>query len=134
MREAIDRTNSQVAQLRSRRDCLADALQQNEAPFDGLKQELEAQLELRLQAEGELSAARQQVAELDYLLRQQEQQRAAIEQRAESVRSELERNRISHQALQVRRETIPAAGPTGTMSTRCWMPCRGKADEAEGAR
>jgi chromosome segregation protein len=106
MREAIDRTNSQVSQLRARRDSLSDALKQNEAPFEGLKLELEAQLELRLQAEGELSAARQQVAELDYLLRQKEQERAGIEQRAETVRSELERNRISHQALQVRRETI----------------------------
>jgi len=106
MREAIDRTNNQVAQLRSRRESLAEALQQNDAPFEGLKRELEAQLELRLQAEGELGVARQQVAELDYLLRQKEQERAAIEQRAESVRGELERNRISHQALQVRRETI----------------------------
>ena len=106
MREAIDRTNNQVSQLRTRRDSLSDALKHNEAPFEGLKLELEEQLELRLQAEGELSAARQQVAELDYLLRQKEQERAAIEQRAESVRSELERNRIAHQALQVRRETI----------------------------
>jgi chromosome segregation protein len=106
MREAIDRTNSQVAQLRSRRASLAEGLEQNDAPLDGLKLELEEQLELRLQAEGELSAARQQVAELDYLLREKEQQRAAVEQRAETVRGELERHRISHQALQVRRETI----------------------------
>ncbi|MDH4041762.1 MAG: chromosome segregation protein SMC, partial [Gammaproteobacteria bacterium] len=106
MREAIDRTNSQVAQLRSRRDSLAEGLAQNNEPIDGLKLELESQLELRLQAEGELGAARQQVAELDYLLREKEQQRASIEHRAESVRGELERHRIAHQALQVRRETI----------------------------
>jgi chromosome segregation protein len=106
MREAIDRTNNQVAQLRSRRDSLVAGLAQNDEPLEGLKQELEAQLELRLQAEGELSAARQRVAEVDYLLREKEQQRAAIEHRAESVRGELERHRISHQAVQVRRETI----------------------------
>ena len=106
MREAIDRTNNQVAQLRARRDSLAAGLAQNDEPLDGLKLELEEQLELRLQAEAELSAARQQVAEVDHLLREKEQQRAAIEHRAESVRGELERNRIASQALQVRRETI----------------------------
>ncbi len=106
MREAIDRTNNQVAQLRSRRDSLAGGLEQNDEPLEGLKLELEQQLELRLHAEGELSVARQQVAEVDYQLREKEQARASIEHRAESVRGELERHRISHQALQVRRETI----------------------------
>ena len=106
MREAIDRTNSQVAQLRTRRDTLAAGLQENNEPLGTLKLELEEQLEQRLRAEGELSAARQQVAEVDYLLREKEQQRATIEHRAESVRSELERHRIASQALQVRRETL----------------------------
>ena len=106
MREAIDRTNSQVAQLRTRRDTLAAGLQENNEPLDTLKLELEEQLKQRLRAEGELSAARQQVAEVDYLLREKEQQRATIEHRAESVRSELERHRIASQALQVRRETL----------------------------
>ena len=106
MREAIDRTNSQVAQLRARRDNLAAGLTENDEPLEGLKLELEEQLELRLQAEAELSAARQQVAEVDHMLREKEQQRAAIEHRAESVRGELERHRISSQALQVQRETI----------------------------
>ncbi len=106
MREAIDRTNNQVAQLRSRRDSLAASLAENDQPLDGLKLELEAQLELRLGAEAELSKARQQVAEIDHLMREKEQQRAAIEHRAESVRSELERHRISSQSLQVQRQTL----------------------------
>jgi len=106
MRDAIERTNSQVAQLRSRRDSLAGAQAENDEPIDSLKQELEAQLELRLQAEGELAAARQQVAEIDHLLREKEQERAAIEHRAEGVRSELERQRIASQALQVQRQTL----------------------------
>jgi chromosome segregation protein len=106
MREAIERTNSQVAQLRSRRDSLSESLESTDAPLAGLKLELEEQLELRLKSEGELTLARQAVAEVEHLLREKEQQRAAIEHRAESVRSELERHRIANQALQVQRETI----------------------------
>ncbi len=106
MREAIDRTNNQVAQLRIRRDNLAAALEQNDEPLDGFRLELEEQLELRLQAEGELSAARQQVVETEQLLREEEQQRVSIEHRAENVRSELENRRLSNQTLQVQRETI----------------------------
>ena len=106
MREAIDRTNSQVAQLRSRRDSLESSLAENDEPQDGLKQALEDQLELRLQAEAKLGEARQQVAEIDHLLREKEQQRAAIEHRADSVRSELERRRIANESLQVQRQSL----------------------------
>ena len=106
MRAAIERTNGQVAQLRARRETLAGSLDETDAPLDDLKLELEQQLELRLRSEGELSAARQAVAEVDHLLREKEQQRAAIEHRAESVRNELERHRIAGQTLQVQRENI----------------------------
>ena len=106
MRAAIERTNSQVAQLRARRETLAGSLDETDAPLDDLKLELEQQLELRLRSEGELSAARQAVAEVEHLLREKEQQRAAIEHRAESVRNELERHRIAGQTLQVQRENI----------------------------
>jgi len=106
MRAAIQRTNSQVAQLRARRENLAGSLDETDAPLDDLKLELEQQLELRLQSEGELGAARQAVAEVEHLLREKEQQRAAIEQRAESVRNELERHRIAGQTLQVQRENV----------------------------
>jgi chromosome segregation protein len=106
MRESIDRTNSQVAQLRERRDTLAASLSENDDPLEGLQLELEEQLELRLRAEGELGEARQLVAEVEHQLREAEQQRAAIEHQAESVRSQLERQRISNQSLQVQRETL----------------------------
>jgi chromosome segregation protein len=106
MRDAIERTNNQVAQLRERRDSLTASLRDNDEPLVGLEQELEQQLALRLQAEAELGEARQLVAEVEHQLREREQQRAAIEHRAESVRNELERERIGNQSLQVQRETI----------------------------
>lgn len=106
MRESIERTNSQVAQMRERRETLQRSMSENDNPLDGLQEELEQQLELRLVAEGELSEARQAVAEVEHKLRECEQQRAGIEHRAESVRGQLEQQRISNQALHVQRENI----------------------------
>jgi len=106
VRETIDRTDRQVAQLRERQDSLTLALRGNEDPLAGLHANLENQLELRLQAEGELSAARQLVAAVEHQLREAEQQRAAIEQRAATVRGELEGQRIANQTLQVQRQTV----------------------------
>jgi chromosome segregation protein len=106
IRETIERTDRQVAQLRERREALTLAQRDNDEPLTELRAALELQLEERLQAEGELSAARQLVAEVEHKLREAEQQRAAIEQRAESVRNELERQRIANQTLQVQRNTI----------------------------
>jgi chromosome segregation protein len=106
MRETIERTDRQVLQLRERRDTLSASLNENDSPLEGLQRDLEQQLELRLQAEGELTTARQLVAEVEHELRQAEQQRAAIEHRAETVRTELEQQRIGNQALQIQRENI----------------------------
>jgi len=106
VRDTIARTDRQVAQLRERQDSLTLTLGENEAPLAGLHASLEQQLELRLQAESELSAARQLVAEVEHQLREAEQQRGAIEQRADTVRGELERYRITNQTLQVQRQGV----------------------------
>ena len=106
MHESIDRTDRQVAQLRERRDGLIATLSDNDNPLPALQAELEEQLELRLQAEGELIEARQLVSEVEHQLREAEQLRASIEHRAETVRTELERQRIGNQSLQVQRENI----------------------------
>ncbi|MBT6124628.1 MAG: chromosome segregation protein SMC, partial [Halieaceae bacterium] len=106
MRESIERTNNQVAQLRERRDGLHSSVSDNDNPLESLQAALEEQLELRLVSEGELAEARQAVAEVEHKLRESEQLRAGIEHRAESVRGQLEQQRISNQTLQVQRENI----------------------------
>ena len=106
MQESIERTDGQVTQLHERQDSLTLALSENDSPLETLRADLEQQLELRLLAEAELTAARQLVAEMEHQLRQAEQQRAAIEQRAETVRGDLERQRIASQTLQVERNSI----------------------------
>lgn len=106
MRASIDRSNSQVAQLRERKESLQQSANDTDNPLEGLQEELEAQLQLRLVSEAELTEARQAVAEVDHRLRESEQQRAAIEHRAETVRRDLEQQRISSQTLQVQRENV----------------------------
>ena len=106
MRDSIERTNSQVAQLQERRQTLQQGLNESNDPVSGLQEELEQQLELRLQSEAALGEARQAVAEVEFKLREAEQLRTGIEHRAESVRTELEQQRISNQTLQVQRENI----------------------------
>jgi chromosome segregation protein len=106
IRETIERTDRQVAQLQERRGNLTLSLSENDDPIESLQAELEEQLALRLTAEGELSAARQQVADVEHALREAERERAAIEQRAQGVRGELEQRRIAEQTLQVQRTAI----------------------------
>ncbi|MFK7975061.1 MAG: chromosome segregation protein SMC [Halioglobus sp.] len=106
IRETIDRTDRQVAQLQERRGSLTETLSENDNPLEGLQGELEEQLALRLTAEGELSEARQQVAEVEHALREAEKERAAVEHRAQGVRSDLEQKRIVQQTVQVQREAI----------------------------
>ncbi len=106
MRQTIERTLGQVGQLRERQQSLEGSLSQADDPMEGLQQELEAQLEMRLESEAELTLARQAVSEVDHKLRQAEQERAAIDQRAQGVRSELEQRRVKHQGLQVQRENV----------------------------
>ena len=75
MLESIERTDRQVAQLQERRDSLTSAMAENDDPLRGLQTQLEEQLALRLEAENELAAARQLVAEVEHLLRDAEQHR-----------------------------------------------------------
>ena len=106
MRESIDRTTGQVSQLTERRDALQATLSENDNPIGDLQVELEEQLEQRLVAEAELSEKRELVAEVEQQLREAEQNRAAIEHRAQSVRAELEKERLSNQGLKVQRENV----------------------------
>ncbi|MDG2410617.1 MAG: chromosome segregation protein SMC [Halioglobus sp.] len=106
IKESIERFDRQVTILRERKETLAEGREENEEPLPGLNEALEEQLALRLEAEGELSVARELVVEVEQKMRDAEQQRTAIEQRAAGVRSELEKRRIEDQTLQVERNGI----------------------------
>jgi len=106
IRSSIDRTEAQVAQLSERQAQLDNGLDESESPVQALREELERQLELRLASEADLGTARQQVTEVEHQLRESEQQRAAIEQRAASARAALEQERLQRQTLQVQQQVV----------------------------
>ncbi|MDJ0879634.1 MAG: chromosome segregation protein SMC, partial [Halieaceae bacterium] len=101
MTQSIERTTVQVKQLVERKQSLEENIASNDQPLDGLKGELESQLEKRLVVETELGEARDTVARIDGELRDAEGLRAQIEQRSATVRSQLEQKRLENQTLQV---------------------------------
>ncbi len=106
IRSSIDRTEAQVVQLTQRQAQLDAGLDESESPVQALRDELERQLELRLAAEADLGAARQELSEVENRLREAEQQRAAVEQRVASARAALEQERLQRQTLQVQQEAV----------------------------
>jgi chromosome segregation protein len=95
-----------MQQLEERRASLASSLEENDNPLEDVRMALEEQLEQRLEAEAELSRARDAVAEVEQALRTAERERAGIEQRVGEVRGELEQVRLRQQTLQVQRDTV----------------------------
>jgi len=106
--QAIGRAESQLQQLRERRDTLLASRTASADPLPSLETALNGALQRRVATETELSAAREAMNACDAALRVSETERGAIERRAQGVRSELEQLRLQRQTLQVQRDTILA--------------------------
>ena len=104
-RASIERLEAQLAQLGARREELTGLIAEGDAPEDGLQARLNEFLGKRLEVEGRLGAARQDVTDLDNLLREQEQARGREERRAGEIRTQIEGERMVRQELVVRRDT-----------------------------
>ncbi|MEP5764505.1 MAG: chromosome segregation protein SMC [Halieaceae bacterium] len=109
MIQSIERTSDQVRRLIERKQSLQENIQSNDAPLEGLQEDLKTQLQQRLLVESELGEARDKVASIDGELRSAEGERASIEQRSEAVRGQLEKLKLENQTLQVQRETLEKA-------------------------
>lgn len=103
---SIERLGEQLAQLDERRELLTASLEENAAPVDDVRIELEQNLEKRVAVEERLAAARRDLEAVEYEMREAETARNAAQQRAESVRSELERYRLERQTVETRRRTL----------------------------
>jgi chromosome segregation protein len=106
LRAAIARIAGQFAQLEARAEALAAQIGATEGPIAEGRELLETQLQDRLAVEGELTAARARVQQVEHELREAERSRHAIEQEAGIVRAALEQERIAAQGVQVRLGTI----------------------------
>lgn len=106
MTQTLTRTREQVTQLQQRHDQLNDALAQDESPESDLQEQLEELLEQRLLVEGQLTEARQKVADVAHQLREDETRRTSVEHKSIEVRNKLEAQRLAQQRLTVECENI----------------------------
>jgi chromosome segregation protein len=103
---ALDRGRQQLSGLHARRDELLAALEQETEPLAEQREQLDAQLELRLDVERELADARNGMEALDQALREAEQRRHRLEQAASELQRDLDAERLARQELLVRRRTL----------------------------
>lgn len=106
IRSALVRSREQVERLGERLETLRSSRLENDEPLEGLKIDLESQLALRLESETHLTAARQALADVEHTLREAEQERIQIEQRAAGLREKLESRRYAVQGLEHQQNTM----------------------------
>ncbi|WOJ93989.1 chromosome segregation protein SMC [Congregibacter variabilis] len=106
IRSALVRSREQVERLGERLEILQSSRLENDEPLEGLKLDLESQLALRLESETHLTAARQALADIEHTLREAEQERIQIEQRAAGLREKLESRRFAVQGLEHQQNTM----------------------------
>ncbi|MDC1308338.1 chromosome segregation protein SMC, partial [Pseudomonadales bacterium] len=104
--QAMSRLQEQQLIFAERKKALEASLSESEEPQVLLKQELEIQLEKRLEVETALTSARQRITAGEYSIRELEQQRSRVDETIEQVRTSLEQVRMDWQGLEVRRATI----------------------------
>lgn len=102
LRQACERLAGQAERLQARSLQLRDDREAAIEPLEALALSLETQLERQLIEESALTQARQQLEENDRQLRETEQGRHRLEQQQQQVRSQLERQRMETQALEIR--------------------------------
>jgi len=102
----IQRLQDQLGELDSRRLQFAASDDVTEDPTIALQQRLETLLNQRVATQKKLDNARNFVAGLDGKLRETEQQRHEAEAGIEATRDKLEKSKMFHQELLVRRETM----------------------------
>ncbi|WP_439100544.1 chromosome segregation protein SMC [Congregibacter sp.] len=106
IRSALIRSREQVERLSERLETLSSARLENDEPLDDLKKNLEEQLAHRLESETRLTTARQALADIEHTLREAEQERMQIEQRAAALREKLESRRFAVQGLEHQQNTM----------------------------
>ena len=114
LEQALQRNQSTISQVQRRTEELAAALAENNAPIEGLTEQLQQILQDRVGVETELSQSRQALQAVEARMREAQEARGLQEQHVESARSGLEQARLDAQAIRVRldgiEEQLQAAG------------------------
>lgn len=103
---AFERAQSQKARATERLTKLKEQVSEGDDPGDDVRMELEERLERRMEVEEVLTEKRTQVETADAKMRDFDKERHTLDQQAMAVRSDLEQNRMSAQAMMTRRTTL----------------------------
>ncbi|MCB1754891.1 MAG: chromosome segregation protein SMC [Gammaproteobacteria bacterium] len=102
----LQRMRAQISHLLLRRDELARALSDQDDPAEDQQADLENLLEQRLVCEKSLSSVRGEVETIDQRLREHEQSRVRYEKQVQTLREELQKERLETQEVRVRIKTM----------------------------
>ncbi|PTY36419.1 chromosome segregation protein SMC [Saccharospirillum sp. MSK14-1] len=106
LQASLERASQQKTRAQERLSRLKEQLSEREDPSDELKEELEQKLEAQMELEGTLNDKRSVMEAADSKMRELEQARAATEQQAMTVRSEMEQQKMNAQTQITRRATL----------------------------
>jgi chromosome segregation protein len=104
--EGIQRLENQKSRLGDKKQQLFEAKNRDDNPEETLQKDLSVHLDLRLKVEKELSDSRNQVENLEKLMRDIEQKKNLSETEIQQERSALEQKKISAQDFETRSQTI----------------------------
>ena len=104
--QGLERLTAQAERLGERREQLKMTIEESQAPEEDQRMELEGLLEQRIQAEKDLSQARQALEAVDQQMREQDRRRAQAEQQAQMLRGQLDEQRLIARDLQTRRQGL----------------------------
>ena len=106
LQESITRITQQLEGQSARRVELAQMVERDEDPTEGLREQLQGLLESRIEVEKKLAVARNDLADFETKMQNADQQRLGFDQKSKTVRDGLESVRMSRQEFIVRRDTI----------------------------
>ncbi|MGJ8689366.1 MAG: chromosome segregation protein SMC [Gammaproteobacteria bacterium] len=106
VRDTMDRMATQVQRAKERIESLTNQLQESDDPLELKRAELETQLQLRLEVEEQLNAAKARADGNEHTLRTLEQQRSHFERTAAALREQLMENRLRCEGDIVKREAL----------------------------
>ncbi|MFQ5608655.1 MAG: chromosome segregation protein SMC [Woeseiaceae bacterium] len=102
----LTRIGAQRAQLQDRVDTLTDAIASAQSPMDGLRENLDTELQREVGVKRELDEHRRDLDNADAQLRAREVSRSECETKVASARQSVDRLRMQVREIQVRREGV----------------------------
>jgi len=104
--QSLQRVQTQIEQLYTRRDALQEDMRNCETPVAGLEEILEGLLSQRLEVEAKLNQARQHMEDIDHTMREQASQRNHVEQQSRQLKDTMDESRYAVQELRIRSQTM----------------------------